>query len=65
MVLAMSDIGHSSWGGSGAGVVVAAASSGGLAAFRTLLAGLPAEFPWPILLVQHRSPQRSGRGTDR
>jgi two-component system chemotaxis response regulator CheB len=53
----MSDTGHSSNGRPGAGVVVAAASYGGLAACRTLLAGLPAEFPWPILLVQHRSPE--------
>jgi two-component system chemotaxis response regulator CheB len=53
----MSGIGHNGNRGSGAGVVVVAASYGGLAAYRTLLAGLPAEFPWPILLVQHRSPQ--------
>lgn len=33
-----------------------AASYGGLAAYRTVLGALPAGFPVPILLVQHRSP---------
>jgi two-component system chemotaxis response regulator CheB len=45
----MSGTGHS-------GVVVAVASFGGLPAYRTLLAALPREFPWPILVVQHRHP---------
>jgi two-component system chemotaxis response regulator CheB len=38
-------------------VVVAVASFGGLAAYRTLLAGLPVEFPWPIVALQHRHPR--------
>jgi two-component system chemotaxis response regulator CheB len=50
----MSVAGHT--GGDAAGVVVMAASDGGLAAYQELLASLPASFPWPILLVQHRHP---------
>lgn len=38
-------------------VVAIAASSGGLEATSELLAALPADFPAPILLVQHRSPE--------
>lgn len=36
------------------GLVVAGASLGGLAALRTLLRGLPGEFPLPLVVVQHR-----------
>ena len=36
-------------------VVVVAASAGGLRALQTLLAGLSADFPAPIVIVQHRS----------
>jgi two-component system chemotaxis response regulator CheB len=38
--------------------VVAAASYGGLEAYKKVLAMLPAEFPWPLLVVQHRHAQR-------
>ncbi len=38
-------------------IVVIAASRGGLRASSELLAALPAEFPVPIILVQHRMPQ--------
>src|SRR3712207_1952337 len=37
-------------------VVVLAASSGGVRALRTVVAGLPADFTTPVLVVQHRSP---------
>lgn len=37
------------------GIVVIAASAGGIVALRSLLSGLPATFPVPILIVQHRS----------
>jgi two-component system chemotaxis response regulator CheB len=53
----MSAIRHNDGSGDETGIVVAAASYGGLAAYRTLLAALPAEFPWPILAVQHRHPR--------
>ncbi len=33
--------------------VVIGASAGGIAAMRLLMAELPADFPWPLLLVQH------------
>ena len=36
-------------------VVVMAASSGGVAALSTVLSGLPADFPLPIAIVQHRT----------
>ena len=36
-------------------VVLMAASSGGLAALSRVLGGLPADFPLPIGIVQHRS----------
>jgi two-component system chemotaxis response regulator CheB len=36
-------------------VVVLAASAGGLKAFSRVLAGLPADFPAAVLVVQHRS----------
>jgi len=39
------------------GVVVVAASFGGLQALTRLLAPLPAEFPVPIVVVQHLSPR--------
>jgi len=35
-------------------IVVVGTSSGGLKALQTLLSGLPAEFPVPIVMVQHR-----------
>lgn len=37
-------------------VVVMAASTGGLTAYSELLGALPADFPLPIIAVQHRSP---------
>jgi two-component system chemotaxis response regulator CheB len=36
-------------------LVALAASTGGLRALRTIVAGLPADFPAPVLVVQHRS----------
>jgi two-component system chemotaxis response regulator CheB len=36
-------------------LVVMAASAGGVRAFESLLSGLPADFPLPIAIVQHRS----------
>jgi two-component system chemotaxis response regulator CheB len=38
-------------------VVVLAASTGGVPALRTVLAGLPASLPVPVLIVQHRAAQ--------
>jgi two-component system chemotaxis response regulator CheB len=35
-------------------IVVIGTSTGGLKALRTLLSGLPAEFPLPIVIAQHR-----------
>jgi two-component system, chemotaxis family, protein-glutamate methylesterase/glutaminase len=40
------------------GVVVIATSAGGLSALRTVLQGLPSDFPLPVLVVQHISPDR-------
>src|SRR3712207_208025 len=40
----------------GFSVVVLAASTGGVRALRTVVSGLPAEFPVPVLVVQHRGP---------
>lgn len=39
----------------GSGAVGIVASAGGIAALATLLAPLPAEFPFPIIIVQHLS----------
>lgn len=36
-------------------IVAVGASAGGLYALRTLVAGLPADFPMPVAVVQHRS----------
>lgn len=36
-------------------IVVIGTSTGGLAALQVLLPGLPKEFPWPLVVVQHRS----------
>ena len=38
-------------------VVAVASSAGGLAALTSLLSGLPASFPVPVLLVQHLDPR--------
>lgn len=38
-------------------IVVMAASAGGIHALRTVLAGLPPDFPAPIVIVQHLSAQ--------
>ncbi|MBI4863552.1 MAG: chemotaxis protein CheB [Candidatus Riflebacteria bacterium] len=43
-----------------ASLVVIGCSLGGLDALRVLLAAMPAEFPWPIAIVQHR-----GKNDDR
>jgi two-component system, chemotaxis family, protein-glutamate methylesterase/glutaminase len=40
----------------GFSVVVLAASTGGVRALRTVVAELPADFPVPVLVVQHRGP---------
>jgi two-component system, chemotaxis family, protein-glutamate methylesterase/glutaminase len=40
-------------------LVVIAASTGGLAAVRTILEVLPADFPAAIIIVQHRDPEPS------
>lgn len=40
-------------------VVVLAASAGGLDAVSTVLRALPADFPAPVLVVQHLEPERS------
>jgi two-component system chemotaxis response regulator CheB len=42
-------------------VVVVGASLGGLYAVRTLVAGLPADFPLPVALAQHRRPDADSR----
>jgi two-component system, chemotaxis family, protein-glutamate methylesterase/glutaminase len=39
------------------GVVAIAASLGGVQACRALLGALPADFPAPLLVVQHRDPR--------
>lgn len=39
-------------------LVVAAASAGGVEAFAKLLGALPADFPLPVAIVQHRTPGR-------
>jgi two-component system chemotaxis response regulator CheB len=41
---------------SGFSVVVLAASAGGVRALSTVASGLPADFPAPVLVVQHRGP---------
>ena len=38
-----------------AGIVVVGASWGGLSALTTLVGGFPADFPLPLVLIQHRS----------
>jgi two-component system chemotaxis response regulator CheB len=43
--------------GGGYELVVMAASAGGIQALGRVLGGLPATFPLPIAVVQHRSPQ--------
>jgi two-component system chemotaxis response regulator CheB len=42
------------------GIVVIGASVGGLRAVERLLAGLPADFPAPVVVVQHRADDHSG-----
>ena len=42
-------------------VVVIGASAGGIEALRELVSGLPADFPAPICIVLHTSPQAPGR----
>jgi two-component system chemotaxis response regulator CheB len=37
-------------------IVVIGTSTGGLKALQALLSGLPAEFPLPVVIVQHRGP---------
>lgn len=39
------------------GIVAMVASAGGLAALRDVLSGLPADFPAPVVIVQHLAPQ--------
>ncbi|HKV10218.1 MAG TPA: chemotaxis protein CheB [Thermoanaerobaculia bacterium] len=43
--------------GKGCDLVVIAASAGGIHALQEILAGLPADFPVPVAVVQHRSPR--------
>jgi two-component system chemotaxis response regulator CheB len=50
----MSGNGHNVGEGLGCDLVVVLASYGGVAAGQRVFGGLPAEFPAPILLVQHR-----------
>ena len=38
-----------------AGIVVVGSSAGGLKALEALLAGLPGDYPLPVVAVQHRS----------
>ena len=45
-------------------VVVLAASAGGVRALRTVVSGLPSDFPVPVLVVQHRSPSAPEMLTD-
>jgi two-component system, chemotaxis family, protein-glutamate methylesterase/glutaminase len=42
-------------------LVVVGASLGGLYAVRTLVEGLPADFPLPVVLAQHRRPDADSR----
>ena len=42
-------------------VVALVASAGGVAALRTVLAGLPADFPVPVVVLQHLDPGRSSQ----
>src|SRR5919112_699348 len=41
-------------------IIVVGASGGGIEALRTLVSGLPADFPTPICVVLHTSPQAPG-----
>lgn len=41
-------------------IIVVGASGGGIEALRTLVSGLPADFPAPICIVLHTSPQAPG-----
>jgi two-component system chemotaxis response regulator CheB len=41
-------------------LIVMAASIGGIEALRTILAGLPGDFPAPIVVLQHRLPDGAG-----
>jgi two-component system chemotaxis response regulator CheB len=43
-----------------AGIVVVGASWGGLQALTTLVGGFPADFPLPLVLIQHRSRDSTG-----
>ncbi len=43
---------------SGERVVVVGTSTGGLAAMQVLLPGLAEGFPWPVVIVQHRSKEQ-------
>jgi two-component system chemotaxis response regulator CheB len=45
--------GHSTQGAMGEGVVLVGVSTGGPPALEALLAPLPAEFSWPIVIAQH------------
>ncbi|MES2147960.1 MAG: chemotaxis-specific protein-glutamate methyltransferase CheB [Pseudomonadota bacterium] len=40
-------------GSSGEGLVIIGTSTGGPAALDVVLAGLPADFPWPVVVAQH------------
>lgn len=37
-------------------LIAVGTSLGGFMALQTLLSGLPADFPWPVTVVQHRGP---------
>jgi two-component system chemotaxis response regulator CheB len=52
-------------GATGFELVVVGASLGGISALRELLAGLPAGFPLPLVMVQHRSAESGFDGESR
>jgi two-component system chemotaxis response regulator CheB len=52
---------HSEAGSGPFGVLILVASLGGPAAVSQVLGGLPADFPAPVLLVQHRTPDLDDR----
>ena len=45
-------------------LVVIGSSAGGIEALRTVLSGLPADFPAPVIVAQHLDPDRPSRLAD-